>query len=465
MDIEKMQRRFAGKLLLRKEIPLNDQSFEKLLHQNQFIRQPSITRTKISHQCNRCQEQKRLAAIPCEICDKTHLYCRNCIQMGRVMECEYLYSWSGEQPQWPQYENPCTWEGTLTDSQQKAADRVVHAIRRKEHELLIWAVCGSGKTEMLFPGITEALRTGKRICIATPRADVVRELLPRLQSSFTAVPIQGLYGGSEQNDATAPFLIATTHQLLRFQEAFDVIIIDEVDAFPYHKDQSLPFAVNRAKKEKATTIYLTATPRKDLQRRIKRKKLPHIFVSVRFHGTPLPVPVYKMDFFLHHQLKDFSPPMSLVKWLRKRKNKNRQLLLFVPTIQLAEKMKPRLFNILVKEKRIENKSELAFVHAEDPDREEKVNLFRENKIKYFLTTTILERGVTFPSVDVAVIDAGHDVFDEAALVQIAGRAGRSPDDPTGEVVFFHSGKTDAMNKAKSSIQQMNRRAGFKSWNV
>src|SRR5699024_3178128 len=117
------------------------------------------------------------------------------------------------------------------------------------------------------------------------------------------------------------------------------------------------------------------------------------------------VPVYKMDFFLHHQLKDFSPPMSLVKWLRKRKNKNRQVLLFVPTIQLAEKMKSRLFNILVKEKRIEGKSELAFVHAEDPDREEKVNLFRENKIKYFITTTILERGVTFPSVDVAVIDA------------------------------------------------------------
>ncbi len=77
-----------------------------------------------------------------------------------------------------------------------------------------------------------------------------------------------------------------------------------------------------------------------------------------------------------------------------------------------------------------------FVHAEDSKREEKVELFRRKEIDILFTTTILERGVTFPAIDVAVLHAGHDVFDEAALVQIAGRAGRSPQDPTGEVLFF-----------------------------
>ncbi|QGS69179.1 hypothetical protein CV093_15140 [Oceanobacillus sp. 143] len=77
-----------------------------------------------------------------------------------------------------------------------------------------------------------------------------------------------------------------------------------------------------------------------------------------------------------------------------------------------------------------------------------------------ITTTILERGVTFPSVDVAILDAGHVVFDEAALVQIAGRAGRSADDPTGEVIFFHDGKTEAMVQAIKSIKMMNKRGGF-----
>src|SRR5699024_269170 len=100
-------------------------------------------------------------------------------------------------------------------------------------------------------------------------------------------------------------------------------------------------------------------------------------------------------------------------------------------------------------------------HAEDNDREEKVIAFRQKKLQALLTTTILERGVTFPAIDVVVIDAGHRVFDDAALVQIAGRAGRSLEDPTGEVLFLHQGKSNSMVKAKTEIIQMNNRA--KKW--
>ncbi|MEB5454749.1 MULTISPECIES: DEAD/DEAH box helicase family protein [Virgibacillus] len=97
------------------------------------------------------------------------------------------------------------------------------------------AVCGSGKTEMLFSGIEEALRQGMRICIATPRIDVVRELLPRIQQAFSAVAIQALYGDSGEKQGTSQIMIASTHQLLRFEHAFDVVVIDEIDAFPYYK--------------------------------------------------------------------------------------------------------------------------------------------------------------------------------------------------------------------------------------
>jgi len=454
------KKRFSGKLLLRNEIPLNESTFNQLILNKQFTAQASIQRRKFYHQCARCGSQRRLASMECSVCNRTHLYCRNCIEMGRVMACEPLYYWTGENPMWLKQENACSWEGELTDAQQKAADRIVKAIHNHEKELLVWAVCGAGKTEMLFPGIEEGLRLGMRICIATPRADVVRELLPRLRKAFKDLPIQGLYGGSTDKDASAQLLIATTHQLLRFKEAFDILIIDEVDAFPFHKDESLPFAANRAKKPDHTTIYLTATPRKNHHRQIARKQLPHIFVPIRFHGQPLPVPTEKMIFSLKKQLHEFLPPTRFMNWLKNRKNPKRQLLIFVPTISLAEKMKPKLISLLLKEEIIKKEHQLSAVHAEDPAREEKIQLFRQKKIHILLTTTILERGVTFPSVDVAILDAGHEVFDEAALVQIAGRAGRSPDDPTGEVMFFHDGKTEAMERAIESIKQMNRRGGF-----
>ncbi|GAB3802910.1 hypothetical protein GCM10028868_29320 [Virgibacillus kimchii] len=343
--------------------------------------------------------------------------------------------------------------------QQRAAERIVTALKHHEKELLIWAVCGAGKTEMLFPGITEALKLGMRICIASPRADVVRELKPRIEQAFQSVDVQALYGGSKEKIGSAQLLIATTHQLLRYRDAFDLMIIDEIDAFPFHADRSLPFAAKRAKKPKSTTIYLTATPRKQQKSLIRRKKLPHIFVPVRYHGHPLPVPQMKVSFSLKKNLQKSTTPAVFTSWLQQRKNPGRQLLIFVPTISLAENLLGNISKSLLQAKFIKNRNQVDAVHADDPYRTEKVIKFREKELLVIITTTILERGVTFPSVDVAILDAGHEVFDEAALVQIAGRAGRSADDPTGEVVFFHEGKTEAMVQAIDAIKQMNKRGG------
>lgn len=455
--------RFSGKLLLRGEIPLDEKHFQHLVNSGLFTSKPAMQRKRFTCQCQRCGNKKRslLANIPCPTCEKTHAYCRKCIEMGRVTECEQLYYWTGPKVAWPRHENPCTWDGSLTTEQRQAAERIITAANRQEQELLVWAVAGAGKTEMLFPGITDALQRGKRICIATPRADVVRELLPRIKEAFSTVSVQGLFSGSKDSDGTAQIIISTTHQLLRYQSAFELVIIDEIDAFPFHGDTSLPYAANRAKKPGNTTIYLTATPRKNQRMLINRKKLPHVFVPIRFHRKPLPVPQFRMSFSLKKDLRNNLPPQAFIKWMEKRKNPERQLLLFVPTIALAENMREKLAELLVKEGMLTKTSVLVSVHAQDPDRENKVQLFREKKIPMLITTTILERGVTFPSVDVVVFDAGHVVFDEAALVQISGRAGRSPEDPTGEVIFFHDGKTEAMVEAVEAIVSMNKRGGFR----
>ncbi len=373
--------------------------------------------------------------------------------MGRVMECELLYYWTGTPFTWNKHKQPSSWQGKLTDAQQYAADKIKYSIKT-DGELLVWAVTGAGKTEMLFPGITTALQQGKRICIATPRADVVRELLPRIKHAYRDLHIQALYSGSRDNDGTAQLIISTTHRLYRYREAFDVLIIDEIDAFPYHNDSTLQFAAMRAKKAQGSLIYLTATPRDKLQAKIRSKKLDHVFVPLRFHGHLLPVPSMKRL----TSNKETNIDVQFLNWIRAREQPRRQLLIFVPTIRLAHTIRKPLEKLFIHEGVIADQSQILSVHAEDKKREEKIISFRENKILVLITTTILERGVTFPSVDVAVLHADHQVFDEAALVQIAGRAGRSAKDPSGEVLFFHHGRTNAMVRAIQSIKQMNRRA-------
>lgn len=103
----------------------------------------------------------------------------------------------------------------------------------------------------------------------------------------------------------------------------------------------------------------------------------------------------------------------------------------------------------------------------DPERASKVMAFRNREIRLLVTTTILERGVTVPKSDVFILDADSELFDEAALVQMAGRAGRSKDDPAGRVVFAAPQWTRSQSSAVRQIKAMNRiaRKGGYLWSV
>src|SRR5690606_3767492 len=96
--------------------------------------------------------------------------------------------------------------------------------------------------------------------------------------------------------------------------------------------------------------------------------------------------------------------------------------------------------------------------SQDPDRADKVLQLRSGDIRVLLTSTILERGVTIAKADVYVLGADSRLFDAAALVQMAGRAGRSADDPHGQVRFLTAQRTRATASALRQIRAMNRLA-------
>src|SRR5699024_12565896 len=99
--------------------------------------------------------------------------------------------------------------------------------------------------------------------------------------------------------------------------------------------------------------------------------------------------------------------------------------IFVPTITLSTELNEIIVRLLMDNKLIKTKNEVASVHASDNNRSENVNYFREKSLYCLITTTILERGVTFLSVDVIVIHDDNQLFNSAELVQISGRVGIS----------------------------------------
>ena len=59
----------------------------------------------------------------------------------------------------------------------------------------------------------------------------------------------------------------------------------------------------------------------------------------------------------------------------------------------------------------------------DSNRLLKVNALRTGTYQYLVTTTILERGITFKKLDLMVIEANDYNFSCSSLVQIARRVG------------------------------------------
>jgi competence protein ComFA len=450
---EKLQQILYGKMLLLDELPFSLEQIQKH-YENGFLNyNAGIRKAEYGYRCNRCGNDKdRLfASFSCFRCKREScVYCRNCIMMGRVSKCTPLLSWTGPKVKWSSA-NDLIWQGELSAGQKVASDRFSESIGRSG-ELLIWAVCGAGKTEVLFKGIKKALRDELRVCIATPRTDVVLELAPRLKHVFPNTSIASYYGGSEERDIPTQLVISTTHQLYRFKQAFNVMIIDEVDAFPYSYDKTLQHAVSDATRPDASLLYLSATPSRKMKRAVKLGQLPCAKIPIRFHGFPLPEPKMIWSGEWKKRLERGKLPPAFLYWVTIQADSGRRAMIFVPSISIIEKATSLI--------QLHVNVSVDYVHANDPLRKEKVEQFRKEEIQLLVTTTILERGVTVPLLDVAIFGADHEVFSESALVQMAGRAGRSKDDHNGKVLFFHYGKSLSMLSAIKHIREMNKEGEF-----
>ena len=440
-----MEEWLMGRRLLKKEIP---KEYHHQLKQSVVIRQKGMKKEGSFYCCQRCGT-KWLAKECCIKNKYEHFYyCQECLILGRVESRRHLYSVK-EKINLPRRID-FQWQGKLTPDQKKISEELVLSFKRKKNHM-VHAVTGAGKTEMLFPLLKKALSQGARVAVVSPRVDVCLELYPRFQEVFPQEELALLYGASEETYRYTSFVVATTHQLLRFYQGFDLIVVDEVDAFPYAGNQGLEYGVHQALKPQGVLVYLTATPSQTFKEKIDKKELLGSYLPKRYHGYPLPEPESYFDFFLVKNLEKHQLSKYFLKLLR---SQERQCLIFFPNIE-------RMKICYVELKKLFPNKKIAYVYANKSDRKEQIIGMRKKQVDWLLTTTILERGVTFPGIDVIVFEADHRVFNTASLVQIAGRVGRKKEFPTGHIYFLHTGRTRAIKQAISQIKWMNQKAGFK----
>ena len=430
----KVNPNYIGRLFTEQELSYDERQQAKTIS--------SMKKEKGQLSCQRCGSQ---------IQEDWHLpvgafYCRECLIMKRIRSDQELYYFPQER--FPE-QDVLKWSGQLTPFQERVSQGLLQAVDKRE-ATLVHAVTGAGKTEMIYQVVAKVIDQGGAVCFASPRIDVCLELHKRLQNDF-ACEIALLHGNSQPYFRT-PLVIATTHQLLKFYQAFDLLIVDEVDAFPYVDNPVLYHAVNNCVKETGLRIFLTATSTDELDRKVKQGELKRLSLPRRFHGNPLivPKPVWLSNFDGYLDKKRLPP--TLKRYIDKQRKTAYPLLIFASEIRKGEKLKAIL------EEQFPNEN-IGFVSSITEDRLEQVQAFRDGELTILISTTILERGVTFPRVDVFVVEANHQLFTKSSLVQIGGRVGRSMDRPTGELIFFHDGLNHSIKKAIKEIKQMNREAG------
>lgn len=423
-----------GRIFTRSQLPLGLQQQAQTLS--------GMIEKKGKLWCNRCGQvvNKEKQQLPIGA-----YYCRSCVRLGRVRSDEKLYYFP--QAEFPKT-NVLTWEGRLTDYQAKVSQGLVEAVAKQKNSL-VHAVTGAGKTEMIYQVVAQVINEGGAVCLASPRIDVCLELHRRLQEDFSC-DISLLHGESEVY-FRSPLVIATTHQLLKFYRAFDLLIVDEV--VPYVDNPMLYHAVTQSVKEQSTIIFLTATSTDELDKKVSKGELNRLSLPRRFHGNPLIVPqkIWLENFQKYLNQKKLVP--KLEQFVKKQRKTGFPLLIFASEIKRGQELAEVLQSYFSSEN-------VGFVASTTENRLDIVEKFRQKEITILVTTTILERGVTFPCVDVFVVEANHRLFSRSALVQIAGRVGRSMDRPTGELLFFHDGTNFAIERAIQEIKAMNQEAGL-----
>ena len=97
----------------------------------------------------------------------------------------------------------------LSEKQAKISAEVLKSLQDKKN-VLIHAVTGAGKTELIYASVEYYLKQNLKVGFATPRKDVVIDLIPRFKESFPNSIVIAVYG-EHTAELNGDIILLTTH--------------------------------------------------------------------------------------------------------------------------------------------------------------------------------------------------------------------------------------------------------------
>ncbi|WP_201839556.1 primosomal protein N' [Microvirga zambiensis] len=199
--------------------------------------------------------------------------------------------------------DPAFGHTALSDGQQAAADEIVAAMGEAHPSVvLLEGVTGSGKTEVYFEAVAEAVRNGRQALILMPEIALTAQFLDRFAARFGVKPAtwhsavtgrrrERLYSAIASGEAK---VVAGARSALFLPYAdLGLVIVDEEHETAYKQDDGVHYhardmAVVRGKIENAPVVLASATPSIESRVNVERGRYRHVKLPERFGGRSMP---------------------------------------------------------------------------------------------------------------------------------------------------------------------------------
>ncbi len=198
--------------------------------------------------------------------------------------------------------NPDFSKVNLTSEQQDAADLLCSKVGQGFSVTLLDGVTGSGKTEVYFEAVADALAQGKQVLIMVPEISLTTQWLGRFEKRFGVKPAcwHSALGTRERIDTwkgiienRAKVVVGARSSLFLPYADLGLIVIDESHDASFKQEdvvnyQGRDMAVVRAKMEQIPLILSTATPDLETICNVESGKYDSVKLNSRFAEAVLP---------------------------------------------------------------------------------------------------------------------------------------------------------------------------------
>jgi primosomal protein N' (replication factor Y) (superfamily II helicase) len=199
--------------------------------------------------------------------------------------------------------NPDFAKPDLSESQHEAAQLLVEKVAAKNFSVsLLEGITGSGKTEVYFEAIAQAVREGKQSLVLMPEIALTSQFLSRFEARFGVRPAEwhstvspskkdALWQALDSGEAKV--VVGARSALFLPFSNLGLIVVDEEHEQAYKQDDGVHYhardmAVVRGRFEAASVILASATPSIESKVNAELGRYHHVLLPERFGGRTLP---------------------------------------------------------------------------------------------------------------------------------------------------------------------------------